>query len=238
MREKNPKNETSSAGHRGRLREKFISAGLTGFHDYEAVELLLSYAIPRRDVKPLAKKLVAKFGGIRGIIDAGADELLATQGVGPHSAVLIGLVKELATAYLKEGVTRGKAVSSPADVVDFLALSLSGERIEKFMALFLNSKNEVIAIETLHEGTLDQTSVYPRKVLEEAFKHNARSVIFVHNHPSGDATPSSSDLKLTTQLENAAKTVDLLVHDHIVIGKEKHYSIKEKCWVREKKGAL
>jgi DNA repair protein RadC len=219
------------AGHRGRLRERFIKSGLEGFHDYEAVELLLTYAIPRRDVKPLAKILIQRFKGLRGVFDATLEELSTVKGVGENAAVLIKLLKEAAGAYLKEGVMKKDVVRSAKDVVDYLNLTLSGEKVEKFLALYLNSKNEILGVETLHEGSIDRTFVYPRKAIENAFKHNARSVIFVHNHPSGDPTPSEVDRKLTKELEAAASALDIIVHDHIIIGEKTHFSGKERGWL-------
>jgi DNA repair protein RadC len=199
-------------------------------HDYEVVELLLTYAIPRMDVKPLAKNLVKKFKGLRGTLDASMEDLIATPGMGEHSAGLIKLAKELGRAYLEEQILGGDVMSSPKEVVDFLTIKLAGERVEKFLALFLSSKNEVLAIETINEGTLNQTAVYPRKIIEHALRHNARSIIFVHNHPSGDPTPSKSDLRLTKELEEAARTVDILVHDHIIIGRNGHHSLRDSGW--------
>ncbi len=231
-RGKSPKTKGSSqhGGHRQRLRDKFLKAGLTGLHDYEAVELLLTYAIPRMDVKPLAKRLVKKFKGLRGILDASMEELTNTPGMGAHSAGLIRLAKEMGRAYLEEQVIGSDVMSSPKEVVDFLTVKLAGERVEKFLALFLSSKNEVLAIETINEGTINQTAVYPRKVIEHALRHNARSIIFVHNHPSGDSTPSKTDIKLTKELEEAAGTVDILVHDHIIIGRNGHHSLRDSGW--------
>lgn len=226
------KEPPSYAGHRQRLKEKFLHAGLDGLHDYEAVELLLTYALPRRDVKPIAKALVNRFGGLRGVFDASENDLACVSGMGVHSAALIKLVKALNCAYLKEKAVGAPVISAPDDVIDYLAASLSGEKVEKFLAIYLNSQNEVAGIETLHEGTLNQTAVYPRKAIELAFKHNARSIIFVHNHPSGNATPSKSDIKLTEALEHAAKSVDILVHDHVIIGRDRHYSIRDGGWLR------
>lgn len=217
-------------GHRQRLRDKFIQAGIKGLHDYEIIELLLTYAIPRMDVKPLAKRLIKRFKGLRGILDASTDDLTSVPGIGAHSAVLITLAKEIGEAYLKERVIDGDILNTPKDVIDFLTLKLSGERVEKFLTIFLSSKNEVIAIETINEGTINQTAVYPRKILEYALRHNARSIIFVHNHPSGDATPSKTDIKLTRELERAAKTMDILVHDHIIIGSKGHHSLRDSGW--------
>lgn len=229
---KAPKESTpiGHGGHRQRLREKFLKAGLSGLHDYEVVELLLTYAIPRMDVKPLAKSLVKKFKGLRGILDASMEELTCTPGMGEHSAGLIKLAKEMGQAYLEEQILDKDILNSPKEVVDFLTIKLAGERDEKFLALFLSSKNEVLAIETINEGTINQTAVYPRKVIEHALRHNARSIIFVHNHPSGDSTPSKSDIRLTKELEDAARTVDILVHDHIIIGRNSHHSLRDSGW--------
>jgi DNA repair protein RadC len=221
---------TGYGGHRQRLREKFFKTGLSGLHDYEVVELLLTYAIPRMDVKPLAKDLVNRFKGLRGILDASMDELTEVPGMGEHSAGLIKLAKDMGTAYLEERVVGADIISSPGDVIDFLTIKLAGERVEKFLALYSSTKNEVLAIETINEGTINQTAVYPRKVIEHAIRHNARSIIFVHNHPSGDSTPSKSDIKLTKELEDAARTVDILVHDHIIIGRNSHHSLRDSGW--------
>ena len=232
---KKKKDTPPHGGHRQRLREKFIDSGLSGFHDYEAVELLLTFAIPRRDVKPLAKALLKEFKGLRGVIDASHEELSAFPGIGDNAAVLIRLVKETGKSYFKERIAGKSAIGSAKDVVEFLSYELAGERVEKFMAIYMNAKNEIEGFETLHEGTLHQTAVYPRKVIEQAFKHNARSLIFVHNHPSGDSTPSKADIKLTGELEKAANAVDIIVHDHIVIGRSSHYSFKDTGLMKRKR---
>jgi DNA repair protein RadC len=219
-------------GHRQRLRDKFADTALSGLHDYEAIELLLTYALPRRDVKPLAKAIIERFGTLRGVMDATLDELRSVKGVGENVAVLLRLVKEFSKEYHKEAILKRDAIASSNDVIKYLSSELSGEKVEKFMALYLNSKNEVIAVETLHEGTIDQTIVYPRKAIEFAFKHNARSIIFVHNHPSGDPKPSRSDKDLTDELVNAAKAMDIKVYDHIIIGKGRHFSGRENGWLK------
>jgi DNA repair protein RadC len=219
-------------GHRRRLRERFKKSGLEGFHDYEVVELLLTFAIPRRDVKPLAKHLIKRFKGLRGLFDATSEELSSIKGVGDNAAVLVRLVKEAAKEYLRERMMKRDVIRSPKDVADYLNLTLSGEKVEKFLALYLNSKNEILGVETLHEGAIDRTFVYPRKAIENAFKHNARSIIFVHNHPSGDPTPSDVDRRLTKELEAAASALDIIVHDHIIVGKNGHFSSREEGWLK------
>ena len=225
------KDDNLHAGHRKRLKDRFLKSGLEGFHDYEIVELLLTYAIPRRDVKPLAKKLITRFGGLKGIFDAASTELAVIEGVGDNAAILVNLIKAVSAEYLKERALKKDVVRSSKDVLDYLKVTLSGEKLEKFLAIYLNAKNEILSVETLQEGTIDQTAVYPRKAMERALRHNAKSVIFVHNHPSGDATPSKSDRELTNNLKAAAKTMDIIVHDHIIIGRNTHVSCKELGWL-------
>lgn len=217
--------------HRKRLKERFKKDSLGSFHASEIMELVLAYAASGDEVKPIAGALIHKFKTLRGVFDATPDELKSIEGLGENAAVLIKLMKDIAGVYLKERMMGKDAIKSNKDLLDFLNLTLSGERVEKFLAVYLNSRNEVLAVETLHEGTINQTVVYPRKAIEKAFKHNARGVIFVHNHPSGDATPSNVDKQLTKLLDRAALAVDLLVHDHLIIGKGKHFSAKENGWL-------
>lgn len=223
-------NSNDSKGHRLRLREKFNRAGTDALNDYEILELLLTYAIPRRDVKPIAKDLIKNFKSLRGVLDAPMSDLEDLDGIGENAATLFKLTKELSKLYLKEKTFNKDVLDSPKAVMDYLNLALSGERVEKFMALYLNSKNEILEIETLFEGCIDRSLVSPRKVIELAFKHNAKSIIFVHNHPSGDPTASKDDITITRDLVNAAKAVDIAVHDHIIVGKGKHVSGRKEGW--------
>jgi DNA repair protein RadC len=218
-------------GHRKRLRERYKKSGLAGFHDYEFIELLLTYAIPQKDVKPLAKELISRFGGIREIFDASLEEFTTIKGLGERTAILFKLLKEGSTLYLKARVKGKEILSSPQHALDFCHHILSGEKNEKFMVIYLTTKNELIDTEILEEGTIDQTAVYPRKVVEGALKYNASALIFVHNHPSGDPTPSRTDKKLTEALVKAAHTIDVTVHDHIIIGKNNHFSGREGGWL-------
>ena len=228
--DKKTKNNLSE-GHRKRLRERFKKAGLVGFHDYEFIELLLTYAIPQKDVKPIAKELIKHFNGIKGVFDASIEELTSITGIGERAAILIRLLKEGATSYLKTRIQGKDVLSSPQDVFAFCHHAISGERNEKFMVIYLSTKNEVIELETLEEGTINQTAVYPRKIIEGALKHNASALIFVHNHPSGDPTPSKTDRQLTEDLKKAVSTIDITVHDHIIIGRNTHFSGRENGWL-------
>ena len=221
-------------GHRRRLRERFQKNGLEGLHDYEFIELLLTYAIPRRDVKPVAKTLLERLGSIKSVFDASFDELTACPGIGERSAVLIKLLKEGSTLYLKTRLKNKELLGSPQDVLNFCHHALSGEKNEQFMVIYLSAKNELIETEILEEGTVNQTAVYPRKVMVGALRHNASALIFVHNHPSGDPSPSQADRRLTEALEKAALTIDIVVHDHIIIGRNTHFSGRENGWLKER----
>ncbi len=225
------------AGHRKRLRERFRKNGINGFQDYEFIELLLTYAIPRRDVKPVAKAMLERLGSIKGVFDAPFDQLIACKGIGECSAVLIKLLKEGSTLYLKTRLKNKELLGSPQDVLNFCHHALSGEKNEQFMVIYLSAKNELIDCEILEEGTVNQTAVYPRKVMLGALRHNASALIFVHNHPSGDPSPSQADRRLTEALEKAALTIDIVVHDHIIIGRNTHFSGRENGWLKERSPA-
>ncbi|MDO8426946.1 MAG: DNA repair protein RadC [Deltaproteobacteria bacterium] len=217
--------------HRKRLKERFRKGPQDGFSDREMLELLLAYALPGSDARQTAKALAHRFKGLRGIFDASVEELTSVEGITENAAVLVKLIKGAASMYLKERMMGRDIILSPREAIDYLNFTLSGEKVEKFLAIFLNARNEVLAVEVLHEGTINQTAVYPRKAIERAFKHNARAIIFVHNHPSGDATPSHVDKHLTKVLDRAALAVDLIVHDHLIIGKNRHFSARENGWI-------
>jgi len=225
------KRVSPTAGHRARLRDRFRKAGLSGFHDYETLELLLSFAIPRRDVKPAAKQLVKKFGGLRGVFDASLDELETVPGVGPNAAIMIRFLKEAASLYLKEKIQKRSLLDSPEAVIEYCRHSLLGQRNELFRVIYLNTRNEIIDVETISEGTVDHTSVYPRKVLEGALRHNAVALIFVHNHPDGASEASDADRRLTQALVQATKAVGISVHDHVIVGQDGHFSFRQQGWL-------
>ncbi|MCX5893661.1 MAG: DNA repair protein RadC [Deltaproteobacteria bacterium] len=215
-------------GHRARLRNRFLQGGAGALADYELLELLLTFAIPYSDVKPLAKKLIAHFGSFTRVFDASPEAIMEVTGLKEYSAVLIRLVKACAEYYLKEGVLDRPKISSLSALVDYCRTSMGGLADEQFRVLFLNSQNEITAEEIVQEGTVNQTVVYPRKVLELALKHKATGLILVHNHPSGNLTPSAADLELTRSLVKASHALNLTVHDHLIISRHGYFSLAEK----------
>ncbi len=216
--------DKSREGHRKRLRERYIESGLAGFADYEIVELLLTLGSPRRDCKQQAKEAVKKFKTLRGVLEAAPEELQQIEGIGAHNSFGISLVQEVAREYLKQCVIEKQVFSSSQEVFDYLYHSMRGLKKEIFKVIYLNSQNQVIEIEDLFQGTVDSSVVHIREVIESAIKHKAVSMIFVHNHPSGNPAPSQSDKDLTRDLIMAAGAVGLKVLDHIVIGDNKYYS--------------
>jgi len=214
-------------GHRERLRKRLRESGEKGLLDYELLELLLTYAIPRRDVKPYAKNLIKKFGSLAGVLDADLRELEEVLQVGPISSTLIHLVKKLNEAYFAEKMMNRDALSSPQAVLEFARVKMAGLSHEAFMVIFLNTKNRVLGYNVVQEGTVDRAVIYPRRIVEEAIGRHAASVILVHNHPSGQSEPSPEDRELTRTIVEAARTIDLRVLDHIIVGREGHFSFVE-----------
>jgi len=215
-------------GHRQRLRNRFLQGGSRALQDYELLELLLTFAIPYSDVKPLAKQLIQHFGSFTRVLDATPEALMEVQGVRDYSATLIRLVKACAEYYLKEEVLERPRISSLSALVDYCRTVMGGLPDEQFRVVFLNSQNEIIAEEIVQEGTVNQTVVYPRKVLELALKHKASGLILVHNHPSGNLTPSVADQELTRSLVKASRSLNLTVHDHLIISRQGYFSLAEK----------
>ena len=213
--------------HRQRLKKKFTDSGIGAFHDYEVLELLLSYAIPQRDVKPLAKDLLKKFGALKGVMDAEQQELENVTGMGAHSAVLIKLAKELGALYLKEKAKEKPQITCTKELLDYCKTRMGGLKDEQFHVIYLDAQNKIIEIETIQEGIVNQAVVYPRKVLENALVQKASAIILVHNHPSGYVKPSDADIRLTRTIQETAKILDILVHDHVIIGENRFFSFRE-----------
>ncbi|HNR12849.1 MAG TPA: DNA repair protein RadC [Thermodesulfobacteriota bacterium] len=214
-------------GHRRRLREKFLRCGIAGFHDYEVVELLLTLGTPRRDCKEQAKEAIRKFKSLRGVLEAPSDQLREVAGIGPHNVFGIRLIQEVSQAFLKERLMEKPACNSSQEVFEYLYHSMRGLQNEIFKVLFLDGKNRIIAIEDLFHGTLNASAVYPREVIREAIKRNAVSLVFAHNHPSGDPDPSPEDKAVTRDLIFAGDIMHLKVLDHLIIGDNRYFSFAD-----------
>ena len=221
------------SGHRKRLREKFIKSGIAGFHDYEIIELILSLGTPRRDCKRPAKEAIKRFKTLRGVLEAPPEELRKISGIGPHNAFGIKLVQEVAREFLKEKLLEKPVYTSADEVFDYLYHSMRDLKKEVFKVVYLNSQNQIIETEDLFHGTVNSSAVSPREVVESTLKHNAVSLIFAHNHPSGNPEPSKSDMELTRDLIYAANTVQIRVLDHIIIGNNRYYSFAGRGLIEE-----
>lgn len=220
-------------GHRGRLRDRFIKSGLDGFQDYEVVELLLTLATPRKDCKPPAKEALKRFKTLQGVFEASARELQEIPGIGPVNLLGLRLIKAVADRYLEQRLHNKNPINSAAELFDYLYFSMKDKSRECFKALFLDARNRVLAAETLFEGTLTASSVYPREVVRAALDHRAAAVIFAHNHPSGDPNPSPEDVAITRQLLFACRVMGITVHEHLVIGDHRYFSFADKGYIAE-----
>jgi len=218
--------EPGFLGHRQRLRDRFVAGGPSALADYELLELLLAFVIPRQDTKPLAKRLVAEFGSFAAAISADPRRLAEVKGLGERSAVMLKVV-QAAAHKLAEGQVVGRdAIGSWSQLMDYCQARIGHAGIEEFHVLFLDRKNNLIADEAQQRGTVDHAPVYPREVVKRALELGATALILVHNHPSGDPTPSSADIDMTRQVVQAAKPLGIVIHDHVVIGRGAHASFK------------
>ncbi|HEX4709420.1 RadC family protein [Phenylobacterium sp.] len=223
---RSPKPKPHYAGHRDRLRERALAGGLAALPDYELLELHLFRSIPRGDVKPLAKQLLARFGSLAGVLGAAPEELKTVKGVGDALALDLKLLHEAALRTAREAVGKRPVISSWAALLAYVKTALAHEAREQFRVLFLDKKNQLIADETMNRGTVDHAPVYPREVMRRALELSASAVILVHNHPSGDPTPSSADIDMTRQVVDAGRSLRIAVHDHLVVGREGVASFK------------
>jgi DNA repair protein RadC len=214
-------------GHRDRLRDRARSGGLAALPDYELLELYLFRSIPRSDTKPIAKALLARFGSLAGIGSASVEELTRIKGLGEAAALDLKLLQSLAERLAREPVARRAVISSWTALLDYVRVALGHEAREQFRVLFLDRKNQLIADETMNHGTVDHAPVYPREIVRRALELSASAVILVHNHPSGDPTPSSADVEMTRQVIAAAAALRISVHDHLVVGRHGVASFKQ-----------
>ena len=214
--------------HRERVRARFRQLGLDVFReDYEVLELLLMFAIPVKDVKPIAKELVSRFGSFKEVLDAPEEELLAVEGVGPVAATMIRFVKGAATRYLQQKTRTDFTLDTPESLIDYCIACMGAQSNEQFRVIYLDGKFAIVDEQLIAEGTIDQAAVYPRKVMEHALKSKASNLVFVHNHPDGNVTPSEFDKTLTRGLVLAAKTMSISVYDHIIVSQDAHFSFRE-----------
>lgn len=217
-----------SEGHRQRLRERFNRTGLDGFADYEVIELLLTLAIPRSDVKRAAKELIAKFGTVRGVLDAPASELQKVEGIGAVAPVALRIIRETANLYLQQKAEDQPCLVDSTALCDFWRAEIGALPDEVFQVAYLDSGYRLLrnGIETLEEGTKDRATVYPRRVMEAAVRRGAAAVVFAHNHPNGDTRPSEQDKVLTRALVLAAEILHIKVVDHLVVTVDKVFSFR------------
>ena len=213
-------------GHRQRLRERFRTAGAEALADYEMLELVLFRAIPRRDVKELAKRLLARFGSFAEVVAAAPERLAEIDGLGAAAVAEIKIVAAAALRLLEVKARDLPVLGSFSELIDYCRAAMARSEREEFRILFLNKRNMVIADEVQGRGTIDHTPVYPREVVRRALELGASAIILAHNHPSGDCTPSTADIRMTQEIVATAKSMGIAVHDHIIVGRDGHASFK------------
>lgn len=221
---------TGAAGHRDRLRARFSRSGFEGFHDYEVLELLLTYAIPRVDVKPIAKRLLKVFGTLAGVFDAPLAELKQIEGMGERGAVFLTLVRQVEVRYLASDLPGKSVFDRPEKVKAHLRLLVQGRGMECFGAIFTDQQNRHVATQILFEGTVDRAAVYPRNLMKRALELDAKGMIIFHNHPGGTPRASDEDIQLTKRMAEAGAPLDIKVLDHFLIAGTEVLSFKEKGW--------
>jgi DNA repair protein RadC len=216
-------------GHRQRLRERFLKSGLEGFADYEVVELLLTLAIPRADVKDSAKDLIARFRNLRGILDAPIEELQGVNGIGSVAPVALKIIRAAATLYLQQSAEDTNLAADHESLATFWRMRIGANPNEAFEVAYLDSGCRLLrdGVERLEEGTIDRAAVYPRRVVESALRRGAAAIVLAHNHPNGDVKPSEQDKLLTRALVMAAETVQLKIVDHLIISPDESFSFKK-----------
>ncbi|MBF0118866.1 MAG: DNA repair protein RadC [Desulfobacterales bacterium] len=220
-------------GHRKRLRDKFLTSGLSGFHDYEVIELLLTLATPRKDCKNEAKEALIRFKTFQGVIEASVSQLCEIKGIGAINVFGIKLIKAVCDRYLEKKLISKDYISNSKELFEYLFNTLRDKNRESFNVIFLDAKNNIISLKMLFEGTLTSSQVYPREVIKAALENHAAALIFAHNHPSGDPSPSKEDIAITKQLIFACKVMGITVHDHIIIGDSKYFSLADNGYINK-----
>ena len=217
----------SSEGHRQRLRDKFLNSSLAGFHDYEIIELLLTLGTPRKDCKQSAKDALNKFGALKAVLEADAVDLKTVRGIGDKNVFGLKIAQAVARRYLADRVVDKDFIRSSKEVLEYLQHNLRDKNREVLMVIYLNGRNQIIKMEEVFEGTLSTSAVYPREVVKQALDNEAAALVFVHNHPSGNPNPSKEDLTITNKLKEASQSIDVVVHDHLIIAGNEVYSFTD-----------
>lgn len=217
---------TGPIGHRSRMREKLLERGPGALADYEILEMLLFFAFKKGDTKPLAKALINQYGSFAAVLTAPQQDLLATRGLGEHSVTAIKLVQDAALRLSKAELRDQPLLNNWDRLIDYLNAAISRDKVEQFRVLFLDSKNRLLADEAQARGTVNHTPVYPREVIKRALELHATALILVHNHPSGDPTPSRADIEMTAEIKKAGEVFSVVVHDHLIIGNGRHLSFR------------
>ncbi len=224
--ERSQKPDPDRAGHRQRLRERFLNGGARALPDYELLELVLFGALPRVDTKPLAKRLLAKFGSFAEVIAAPPERLREVEGAGENVVTGLKIVQAAAERFARGTVGKRPVLSSWSAVLDYCRTAMAFADKEQFRILFLDKRNQLISDEVQQTGTVDHTPVYPREVVKRALELSATAVVLVHNHPSGDPTPSRADIDMTKAIVDIASPLGVSVHDHVIVGRDGHVSLR------------
>jgi DNA repair protein RadC len=214
-------------GHRARMRQRLLKAGPDALADYEMLEMLLFLALPRRDTKPIARTLMTRFGSFGSAVSAPAPELLAIEGLGEAGLAALKLVQGAVLRLLRQQAAAEPVLSNWDRLIDYLSASMMHERIEQFRVLFLDTRNRLIADEVQSRGSINHAPAYPREVVRRCLELHASAVILAHNHPSGEPTPSREDVAMTADIQRAAETMGIAVHDHIIIGRSRNISFRQ-----------
>lgn len=220
------RNDAQGSGHRQRLRERFANSGDKALADYEFLELLLSFSIPRKDTKPIAKALVKEFGSFAAVLDQPVERLISIPGMGKQSAVYLAAIRSALHKYLEEQVENRPTISKPEDIAHFVRMHIGASDRECLMLICLNDGNKLVHHEIVIEGSVRRAPFYPRDILKIAILHNATSVIIAHNHPGGEAIPSDADHAMTSKLEALAGELDIRLVDHLITTPNQTYSLK------------
>ena len=213
-------------GHRDRLKNKLLMFGFEILQDYELLELLLTYAIPRKDVKPLAKELIESFGSFAGVLNASPDELKQIKGVKDNAAALINAVRGCAVRLAKNQIPTGAVINNWQSLINYCKIDMGQRKTECLRIIFLDTRSQLIKDEILQKGSINQTPVYPREIAKRALELGASSIIMIHNHPAGDLRPSKNDISITKAVLNALDSLDITLIDHIIVSKTGHISFK------------